>query len=119
MRKMSQIVTDNARHLRPNTSAFCEQPLHIVKGGAVWFWDADLLFGTLDEVQIDALSWLTGAQHEETGQRPLNTDALAHFLLLRAFAYVGRIMDPMDETTPRNKRFVETAQSPATQKLAA
>ena len=54
-------------------------------------------------------------------QRPLNTDALALFMLLRAFTYVGWIIDRMDEAgaTQRNKRFVETARTFAKQELAA
>ena len=119
MRTVSQIVTDSARYLRPNASAFYDHPLHIVTGEGVGFWDANLLFGTLDEVQSDALSRLTGAQLKETDQRLLNTDAHAHFLLLRAFANVGQIKERMDEATQRHRRFVETAKSAATQKLAA
>lgn len=56
-----------------------------------------------------------------SSQRALNTDALALFILLRAFTYVGWVIDRMDEAgaTQRNKLFVETARTLATQKLAA
>jgi Ser/Thr protein kinase RdoA (MazF antagonist) len=79
---------------------------------------ATFLFKNRSEPDFDDLkaAFIDGYR----GQRALNTDALDLFMLLRAFTYVGWIIDRMDETgsVQRNYRFVETARKLVQQQLA-
>lgn len=80
---------------------------------------ATFLFKNRSELDFEDLkaAFLEGYQ----SQRDLNTEALELFMLLRAFSYVGWIMTRMDEpgAAERNKRFIDTARTLATQARAA
>ncbi len=80
---------------------------------------ATFLFKNRSEPDFGALetAFLDGYRNLRT----LDTDALDLFMMLRAFTYVGWIIDRMKEagSAQRNKRFVETARTLVHQQLAA
>lgn len=80
---------------------------------------ATFLFKNRSEPDYDDLkaAFIDGYQC----QRALDTEALDLFMLLRAFTYVGWIVDRMGETgsTQRNNRFIESARTLLQQQLAA
>jgi len=80
---------------------------------------ATFLFKNRSEPDFEDLraAFLEGYQ----SQRPLNTEALSLFMLLRAFTYVGWIINRMNEpgAIERNNRFVETARNFVAHEFAA
>ncbi|MDB3891604.1 homoserine kinase [Alphaproteobacteria bacterium] len=80
---------------------------------------ATFLFKNRSEPDFQELNsaFLDGYQ----SRRSINIDALPLFMLLRAFTYVGWVINRMEEpgATGRSKRFVETARTLATEARAA